>query len=155
VRISLYVRTPVLLLYCVLVRTYLEELSHGEVVESVTAVEHHTLLGEGFGEVFRCLCLAYNNKQRDCILGIKKGKESRGSKGIIETKGLRWLGLAIYRLSHKHAPLLPLTCASRTRGRPPKGHLQSPHQCQVALVSQRRYHQSGSVAQVLVAISPL
>ena len=66
----LFVRTPQHLLCGVLIRTYLEELPHGEVVESVTAVEHHTLLGEGFGEVLRCLCLACNNQHRHCVLGV-------------------------------------------------------------------------------------
>ena len=39
-------------------RTHLEELAHGNVVQAVTAVEDHALLGEGFGQVLGGFSLA-------------------------------------------------------------------------------------------------
>ena len=35
----------------------LEKLAHGQIVQSVRAVEHHALCGQSFGQVFHCLCL--------------------------------------------------------------------------------------------------
>ena len=39
-------------------RTHLEELAHGDVVQAITAVEDHALLGKGFGQVLGGLSLA-------------------------------------------------------------------------------------------------
>lgn len=38
--------------------THLEELAHGLVIQAITAVEDHTLDGQGLGQILGGLCLA-------------------------------------------------------------------------------------------------
>lgn len=65
--------------------THFEELSQSNVVQSIRAVEDHTLLGHSFGQVFGCLCFpcaswALGGSSQMEVEGTKQSAEGGGEQ---------------------------------------------------------------------------